>query len=354
MKAPKKKAVIICSLSLLFVGFGMWFFMPRNGLLDHAVLIASGPEWRKIGNDYGFAPVFMWLNSEEALLFHLNADQSFSLYRKRILPVEKATASTPLTISPPANLMNASLLSDNQTLELDTYQTQWINDTHVREHSLFFSLKTGKLIREIPHWVTGLWHDSDSSFWDFSQNNTDLEVTNLLTGNIKKRALKTKWGIDLKNIYAESIDRSGNLIAFSYSASKEGAPLPPEIVVEFNINTPEIPARKWEIPAPPDTSSFNGSFSPTKDRILWDVVSNKPIFPYNLAQLLPGVWKPIPKYLERWMVSDIYGHGMHTIAEVETVDSNEDSYAPVNLEWNPDGKHVSFLHKDGLYLIPVK
>ena len=77
------------------------------------------------------------------------------------------------------------------------------------------------------------------------------------------------------------------------------------------------------------------------------------MFPYNVAQLLPGVWKPIPKYLERWMVSDLHGCGMHTIAEVETVASNEDSYSPVNLEWTPDGKYVSFIYHQGLYLLPT-
>ncbi len=358
MKAPKKKVAIICSLSLLLIGIGMWFFIPKNGLLDRAILVANGPEWIEPTDKSAGIPVYEWINSEEVLLFRPNADQRYSLFRKRVLPLGKGSVAELLPVELFLDLMYAHLLPDKQTLELDTYQnkpTQWRDKEPVSEYSHFVSMETGRLISEFPYWCSaGPWNESDSSFWNFTpQGKPGLEVTHLLTGKIEKRALKAKWGINLNKIYAESIDRSGRLIAFSYIASTIGAPLPPETAVEFNIYAPNIPARQWVIPAPPDSIYFNGTFSPARDRILWDTASKNAMFPYNVAQRLPGRWKPIPKFLERWMVSDIYGHGMHTIAEAETVDSSEASYSPIYLEWNPDGKHVSFLHKDGLYLLPI-
>ena len=66
----RHKVALAFTILAVFVGIRVWVFMPKYGLLDHAVLIASGPDWRE--GFLNWVPVYEWLSDSEVVLFKKN------------------------------------------------------------------------------------------------------------------------------------------------------------------------------------------------------------------------------------------------------------------------------------------
>lgn len=68
-----------------------------------------------------------------------------------------------------------------------------------------------------------------------------------------------------------------------------------------------------------------------------------PPFQAWLKRLLPSSTRSIQS-ITRWRVSQLDGTHMHDIGRATLIP---------NPRWTPDGKHVSFIRKSVLYMVPV-
>ncbi len=364
----RNRVALAITILTAFVGICVWVSMPRNGLLDHAILIGNFPEWREPLSWSADVPKYDWLTDQEILLYRKNSDQSHSLLRKKILPPGENSLPHPLPVKPFSNTLSVGLSSDGLTIRLVTR----IPPGHPlrvgknKSVSRFISLKDGHMSKEMPGWCLGSWREGDSSVWDIGfWDKLTASVSHYDTGKKEIKILKAISGIKDQYLWCDSIDASGRAIAICDSyfdgivTLKDKVKLgtkavPFRTIYDFNLNSPDAPARSWTVPIPPDAAHFQGQIAPTHDKILWRVESNRVPFPYNALQRLPGPWKTKPVYLERWMISDLQGHGMRTIAEFQIDDLYFNRPNMISPKWNPDGKQVSFIFQGGLYLLPIK
>lgn len=354
-------------LMAAMLGFLIWRATSNNGLLDHAILIGRFPEWREPPKWNYNGPKYDWLSNEEILLYHPNQYQTYSLLSKKVIPPGVSAPSEPLSARPFSNPMSAALSSDKRTLRL-IYRIPPYHKLAVGKNkamSRFISLKDGHSSKEIPGWCLGSWREGASSLWDIEyRGKLTASITHYDTGKKETKVLKAITGIKDQYLWCNSIDASGRVITMGDSyydgivtpsdKVKLGSQAIPFITIyDFNLNAPDAPARSWTVPVPPDAAHFKGTVSPTHDKILWMVESNHIRFPYNAMQHLPGSLKQKLKYSERWMISDLQGHGMRTIAEFQIDDLYFNRLNMISPEWTPDGKNVSFIFEGGLYLLPV-
>ena len=364
----RNRVALAFTILTVFVSIGLWFFMPKNGLLDHAVLIGNFPEWREPPSWSADVPKYDWLTNSDILLYHQNPDQSHSLLRKKVLPPGENSPPQSLPVKPFSNTLSVGLSSDGLTIRLVTRIPPGhpLRVGRNKSISRFISLKDGHMSKEMPGWCLGSWREGDSSVWDIGYwGKLTASVSHYDTGKKEIKILKAISGIKDQDLWCDSIDASGRVITIGDSyydgivtpedKVKLGAKaIPFQTIYDFNLNSPDAPARSWTVPIPLDAAHFQGQIAPTHDKILWRVESNRIPFPYSALQHLPGPLKTKPVYLERWMISDLQGHGMRTIAEFQIDDLYFNRPNMISPKWNPDGKHVSFIFQGGLYLLPVK
>jgi hypothetical protein len=118
------------------------------------------------------------------------------------------------------------------------------------------------------------------------------------------------------------------------------------------------PAEKL-VPLPGFADNYSTIVSPRGDRIAWVISGTGRKSPTNLLERLFGFLgqKPVPT-TGLW-VSKVDGSELHEIGRMEfpwkpkgnTLPSA--ALRPSLVRWMPDGKHLSFIHDEALYTVPV-
>ena len=96
-------------------------------------------------------------------------------------------------------------------------------------------------------------------------------------------------------------------------------------------------------------------FSPQGDRIAWVLtVSETPPFNNVLGRLFPSSAMQNQEILGIW-VSQIDGSKMHEVGHIKKplrpFNDNTETDNLDDIEWLPDGRHLSFVYKDTLWMI---
>jgi hypothetical protein len=110
-------------------------------------------------------------------------------------------------------------------------------------------------------------------------------------------------------------------------------------------------SREWTLKAPPGTDVRELVLSPQQDRLAWLVYSARvPVITRLLGRVLPSFRKyGRPVLRLSIFVSKIDGTGLHEVGYQPVGNLG----GPHHLRWAPDGRNLSFLLNNGLYLIPV-
>ena len=355
-------------LLLLVCGafFAVWRAVPREGLLDHAVPLITRDKWVGPERRNGSIGNYVWLTNDEILLFQLHSRQNFNAASA------EGSAAGPgggrrhrCLLAPCREPMGVTISPDHASIHL-LYSRRGA-PRGKRMTSEFVSLHDGRSSGVIPGWALGTWYEGAQSVCECDFDKKLVATLHYYDGRKdKKIEINGLTGAPLMvgNVWPFFIEASGRVVARGDSyydgivtpAQKVtlGSKLSPvQTFVEFNLNEPNKKCRVWTVPVPADAASFYCQASPTHDRLLWIVQSNRTTPLCRDPQKLPRPFKQPTRYLCRWMVSDLDGRNMHTITEFEISDLYFNRPDLVSPQWTPDGKHVSFEYKSALYLMPV-
>ena len=350
MKTPKKKLAIISSLSVLIVGIGMWLFMPKNGLLDRAILVASGQEWVKPTDQSALVPVYEWLNERELLIFKRTDGDKITLFRQQVIPAGIKSPATLMPVSPFSSHSNLEISPNKKTLKLTDDHSSFMLAR--RNPYKFVSLEDGHTIKKITGSYSGIWKEEDSSFWKFNyKDGLSAEIEHYDTGKNESRSLKMFSKSIKEEISHESYDPSGRVIAFGKSYDSQMVLFPEQTVYDFNINHLETPPRKISFNFPRNMTLFDSDISISGNKIFWEVCPVPDYITTYILSRLPPPWTP--RITIRWIVSDLHGENMHSIAEYQYEGTDNSPLDMGDPKLSPDGKYVSFIHNQGLYLLPT-
>ena len=119
--------------------------------------------------------------------------------------------------------------------------------------------------------------------------------------------------------------------------------------VVYDVNNPSAPRDRWSVNAPVDTDNGYVRASPQGDKLFW-TTSKMVVSPIDQAvHAIIRSHNVRPCRLARLMISDIHGHGIHSIAEYWSTPLGD----VTRMLWTPDGKQISFSMNGRLYTIPA-
>lgn len=352
----------VVSLVMLAGAVAIWRSSHRYGLLNSAVLLVSKEHWVGPERRNGDIQNYDWLTDTEVMLYRKNADKTVSLLRKQVVPSGENTNSIEMPLPKLQDPFGITMSMDRESLRILYMHRGLPRKTRMASERI--AIQDGRRSGPVPEWLLGTYYPTEKVECECE---FDKELTVSLSAfdgrkprDIRITGLKNP-GVMVGNVYPLFIEPSGRIVAIgdSYysgivtpdSAVKLGRKLSHvRSFVEFNLNHPDQPGKTWSVPVPADAASFYCEASPQHDRLLWIVQSNKmPAFT-QFSQRLPKPFRQHPRYLSRWMVSDLKGNNMHTIAEYDISDLLFNRPDLISPRWTQDSKHVSFEYKGALYM----
>jgi len=355
-------------LLLVLAAFAvLWQVLPKNGLLAHAVPLVTRDSWMGPERHNGEVRNYDWLTNDEILRFQHNPDKSLTLMRQKVLPPGRTGAATPLSLAPLMQPRSVYISPDRTMLEL-LYAPRNVPGRGGLA-SEFVSLHDGRSNGLIPGWTLGTWYDGTNSMCRGEYDKDKKLTVTLQYYDGRKDEDIVVHGVTgaplmAGNVWPLFVEASGHTVAMSDSyyngivtpadKARLGSKLSPvHTFVEFNLKDPNRKATVWTVPVPGDAASFFCQPSPGHDRLLWIVQSNRMPLLVTMTQKLSRPFKQPTCYLCRWMVSDLHGHNMRTLAEFEISSLFFNRPDLISPQWTPDGKHVSFEYQSALYLMNV-
>ncbi len=344
----------------------LWRVNTRNGLLRSAIVLVSKEHWVGPERHNGDIQNYDWLTDTDVMLYRKNSDNTVSMLRKLVVPNGEASAAVEMPLLKVVNPVGITMSTDRETLRV-LYERRSAPRKH-RMTSELISIRDGKRYGPVSGWKLGTYYASQRAECECEIDNKKLMASLSTFDSVKPREIEIKgikdpgavdglvWPLFVApdgHVIAE-LDSYYSGIVTPADAASLGSKLSPVIsFLEFNINHPEQPGKTWSVPVPKDAATFNCGLSPQHNRLLWTVQSNNMPVLTRLSQHLPKAMRLHPKYLARWMVSDLYGNNMRTIAEYEISDLHFNRPDLVTPRWMPDGKHISFEYRSALYMIAV-
>lgn len=351
---------------LVLSALAVWFWQSGNGLLNHAVLLVPAERWVGTERRNGDIANYTWLSNTEVLLFRRHSFRALSLERRKVLPPGRFTPAVSTGMPSLGSPESAALSPDHTTLHL-RYHTPTA-PRGARTRSEFVSLSDGRTLGSVNGWALGAWCEGLPATCELEYDRSLVATLHRFdTGRDTTIDIVSPTGAPLRrgSLWPLFVERSGRVVAMEDSYF-DGIVTPAVIaqagsqlsrvrtLLEFNLNRPRDISRRWSVPIPADAATFLCQASPTHDRLLWIVQSNRMSPLATLTQKLPAPLRQPARYGARWMVSDLEGGNMHTVAEFEISDLYFDRPDLISPQWTPDGKAVSFEYRGALYLLPVK
>lgn len=116
----------------------------------------------------------------------------------------------------------------------------------------------------------------------------------------------------------------------------------------FDVSKPGSASKTSQVTVPPNCEYAGGYVSPDQKHILWIASIRKSYAGSSWINNLVATRAAGVVYETRCYISDLNGNNRHPI--LEDVLSH---FAGIEPAWTPDGKHVSFIFQNQLYLVPV-
>ncbi|MCW3100147.1 MAG: hypothetical protein JWL77_5765 [Chthonomonadaceae bacterium] len=116
----------------------------------------------------------------------------------------------------------------------------------------------------------------------------------------------------------------------------------------FSGSHPTVAKRTWKVPVPTEPEGGSVIASPDKRHLLWYTVTSKPSPQIQWLRRLHLLRYSIDRNHAHYFLSDLYGNHRRPILEDGT-----DRNLITSPQWTPDSKHLSFVYKEQLYMLPV-
>jgi hypothetical protein len=211
-------------------------------------------------------------------------------------------------------------------------------------------------------WVTNVAWMPDGNQWIASR--FDADYLNRLDG-MPYRMLNTR-SLSAWPPFVLGVNAQGHAISAGGSDQFEpsgpfqrGNSLhyPTAVLTEFDPAAPATHPKSWNVTMPPESVRGRLILSPSTDRILWIVEKQSSGLSSWLSRFQWGYNRPYSGD-EALYVSQLNGTGMKQIFSAPTQRQRRGANVTIkvpltDLQWLPDGKHISFVYEDSLYIAPV-
>jgi hypothetical protein len=355
-------------LLLILFGVGVWLLPSRDGLLDHATLLTSTKDWNSgtLSNVSGLS--YYWLNDHEVLYPHQEAGGSIRFYRKTVFPPGNPQSPTPTNSSLPASVTVMGISPDRNSLNYFTFKARRKPNGQDTFTSMLLTLKDGKRTKLSNDWIEDRFWAADSKGFVVIQSFPafTIQIRNMETKKVHDyRFHSPPMRLPMRTDVPLFMEDSGRVVCvenglhFLPQRASQPIGIPLSFMnakqmtfSEMNINQTQIPVRSWSLPVPQDATQGHIVPSPQHDRLLWEFDTE------NVPRLDLAIHKVFPQYkvhwhtIERWQTSRMDGKDRKSIARFEMPQGYRGS-AP-SLQWTPDGKHLSFIYHNALYIAPTQ
>jgi hypothetical protein len=360
VKREKSLAVAV----LLGVAAAWFWFVTHQGgdLLPHgSVRITSVSSWKEPSRRLGPSPVqkiYFWTTQGDLLHLEQNADGSTAVVRDRLTLFNTLQRDD----APPVQIPNGSLFlrptSDGNGLLYGKTNLRSVNGFDV--HLLDANGKNDRLLSAF--WVPNVAWMPDGKHWIASR--FDADYLNSLDGT-PARKLDTKslsaWTPFVLGVTPQSraISAGGSDQFEPPTPFQRGNSIryPTAVLTEFDPAAPARSPKSWNVTMPPQSVRGKMMLSPQADRILW-IVEKQSSWVSSWLSRLPFAYNRPYSGDEAIYVSQLNGTGMRQLFSAPTQRQRRGPTTMIKvplteIQWLPDGKRISFVYEDSLYLASV-
>ena len=365
---------LLAGLTILMLMLGAVRYWSFQGALPRgSVKIASASSWGAMqppaGGGINDAIRYYWTSDRSVLHYDIAPDGSQRLVRDRLTSSQRLERDPTFHGTIPPGMWLLDILQDGAGL-------LWSrpNPQHPRDMDLYATNANGS---GKPRLLNALWQPNRVWLPDGKRWLVDLDTVYLNNADgapmqrIDKSALR--WPMLLgANAQSHVIAvYSTDFFVRPDPAFRGLSPNYPAFTfVEFDPLAPSRELRRWKVRVPKDAESGKIALSPKADRILWLTYPKRSEFSRWLSGMVPGK-KPTQSYgyelivptgaprEEVLQVSRLDGSDMHLLARLSENGYTQKNgykirYSPLNsIRWLPDGKHISFLYHQDLYIAPI-
>jgi hypothetical protein len=342
---------------LLTLGAAFWIFRPITTLSDRATRLLSG-----VNRYFWRAPSDIYIGERAGDGRLRRFEISGGSLRERGIVPDPAGKNTPAyTVSPDGKSIGVVAATRDEWPEL-CFIVDNIDGTRIFGNSTYPFLHPSTVSRDgivwLPdsrRWVSLIGGDNDPA---------EIQLHSLDTPEAGGRAIDTlgtpQAGLPppkpIRMLLGVTADH--RLIATDFNPSfippATAIVIPPATTVtikEIGIYPNPLTAREHTVKSPPGTDVRELALSPKGDRLaLIAYSSHVPLITRLLGRILPSVRKNSrPRAGLSVYVGDFDGSHMRELG-YQPVDKLG---SPHDLKWSPDGRSLSFILGDGLYLIPA-
>lgn len=340
-----------------------WFVShPGGDLLPRgSIKLVAVSQWKEPSNPSrpaSSAKIYFWTTKGDLLHLEQNPDSSTSIVRDHLTLFNTLQPDPAPPVTLPANSLFLRPTPDGSGLLYG--QTDAHNPQGSQVHLLNADGKDDRRLSAL--WMANVAWMPDGKQWIVSRN--DGDYLNSLDDK-PARKLDTSslsaWAPFVLGVNAQgrAISTLGSDM-FEPPAPFQGRNslrYPTAILTEFDPLAPSRNPKTLKVTMPPDSVRGQLVLSPQADSILWIVEKQGSGFSDWISRLQYGYYRPYSGD-QALYVSQLNGTGMREIFSGPTQRSkrgaNVSMIRPLSdIRWLPDGKRISFVHHDALYIAPV-
>lgn len=345
---------------LLFIALSWVWFVTDNSaaLLPHgSVRIARTQDWsiaRGQGRG-GVADSYFWTTKYDLLHLDRSSHGETFVLRETLTPLDTLKTSAAPALKLPAQALVPRPTPDGSA---------WIYGLSNTEHHDIdtFVLDSQGVSTPLPDsfWGTNTVWTADGKGWLASRpDGLYLNSLNGMPGRKIDTMSISAWtpyvlGVNeqMRVIFTLGDDRFEPPAAF-----RRGLKTPFGNLTEFDLGAPTHNPKTWKVTMPPEALRGQLLLSPQADRILWIAEQQPAGLTLWMNRLRFGFTRAYEGDEEIY-VSNLDGTGMKKIfsgpVERQRRGMNTFSVRPMtDIQWLPDGRKISFIYKDSLYIAPV-
>lgn len=358
MRSRRLKVIILSLVAFGFLSMWLWNSLrPVSSPLEHAKSVVQTTSWLPDRGNPGVFPMYYWSGVSDLTYFGRGNDGNSHLFRR-----SAASTNDSLDIEGPA--VNVSSGYPGQLSQNGKWFTEW-HQNKLRQRVPTFISMDGKQRRiGMPTWgAEGVWTQGDRpkmivEAW--RNGSAAADVYDPSSDKVQKFAFP-----QLSHFHApQRVDANGHLIGSvesSYIMNIRGVPPAPYMnypflkMVRIDLSHTEGKPEEWSVRVPEELENGSCLVAPAGDRLLWIVHGDltSPALK-KIRDLFPRL---IPKRMgTRWILSGLHGENMYDFASYR-VDITATRAAPDPFSrprWMPDSRHISFIHRNVLYTLPVE
>lgn len=359
-----KRETLLAAAVLLGVAVAwMWFVThPGGEVLPHgSIRLAAVSGWKEPSSPSGPEPtpkIYFWTTQGDLLHLEQNPDGSTAVLRDHLTLFNTLQHAPAPSLQFPAGTVVLGPTPDGSGLLYG--QTHTLNKSGIEVHLLDANGKNDRRLSAL--WMANAVWMPDGKRWIVSRVEGDylnsLDGTPSQELNTASLSARPPFVLGV-NPQSHAISTLGSDQFEPPAPFQRGNSLryPTAVLTEFDPVAPAHNPKSWNVTMPPQSVRGKLVLAPQADRILW-IVQKQTSGLSSWLSRLQFTYNRSYSGDQAIYVSQLNGAGMK---EIFAAPSQRQGRGPMttiklplsDIRWLPDGKRISFVYRDDLYIAPV-